>query len=264
MKLDLICELKKIIYNTNDLKGTFSKIHPNTKYTLDNILNEILYFLNSGVSWNYLRSTIKPKTLYWHYSRFVKYNVFGRLLSKLQTKYIKKTNTNNINLLIDASIVYNKNGVNKLGRNKFYKNKRTTKISLMTDTNGFPLSVLFMKGNYHDNKVFNKHVTNCINLTRFDNKKIIADKGYSSHKNYELLDKNNIKHIIPPRKNMKMYSSYVYSQKEYAKRIKIENIFALLKNYKRINNRYDKLLRTYISFVYLALIKISINIINKQ
>ncbi len=28
----------------------------------------------------------------------------------------------------------------------------------MTDINGFPLSALFMKGNYHDDSVFHKHI----------------------------------------------------------------------------------------------------------
>ena len=263
MKLDIINELKIIIFNTTGLNDTYNKQHPNTKYTIDDILKEIIYFLNSGVSWPHLRSHIKSKTLFWHYSKFVKYNIFGRLLSKLRTKYIKLIDNDKINFLIDTSIIYNKNGINKLGRNKFYKNKMTTKISLMTDINGFPFSVLFTKGNYHDNSVFHKHVTDCIKLVRFNKKRIIADKGYSSYKNYKLLDKNNIEHIIPPRKNMHIYKTYKYLKKEYMNRIKIENIFAMIKNYKRINNRYDKLIRSYSSFVYLSLSKLSINIINK-
>ena len=64
-----------------------------------------------------------------------------------------------LHFYIDSTIIYNKYGINKIGRNKFYKNKNTTKISLMTDINGFPLSIFFMKGNYHDNSVFNKHIT---------------------------------------------------------------------------------------------------------
>ena len=106
--------------------------------------------------------------------------------------------------MVDSTIIYNKNGNNKIGRNKFYKNKKVTKISLMTDINGFPLSIFFMKGNYHDNSVFTKHIKDACILLPKKNKKIMADKAYSSNKNYELLNDKNIKHIIPPRKNMKM------------------------------------------------------------
>ena len=140
----------------------------------------------------------------------------------------------------------------------------------MTDINGFPLSILFMKGNYHDTTVFNKHIKDCVLLIPNKNKniknkiKIIADKAYSSKKNYNLLDSYNLSHIIPPRKNMKQFSNYKYDLNEYKKRIKIEHIFSRLKIYKRINVRYDKYLRTFAAFVYIALIFISINIINKK
>ena len=69
-------------------------------------------------------------------------------------------------------------------------------------------------------------------------------------------------HIIPPRKNMKMASTYKYDKNEYIKRIKIENIFARLKMYKRINLRYDKYLRNFSGFIFIALSFISIKIIN--
>jgi len=170
----------------------------------------------------------------------------------------KKTN----NLYIDSTIIYNKNGTNKIGRNKFYKNKKTPKISLMTDMNGFPLSILFMKGNYHDNTVFEKHIRDAIIITPKIKKTIIADKAYSSLKNYKLLDDKNFNHILPPRNNMKIAKTYVYDKDTYKKRIKIEHIFGRLKLFRRINQRNDKLLRNFSGFSYLALSSIVINILN--
>ena len=120
-----------------------------------------------------------------------------------------------------------------------------------------------MKGNYHDTTVFNKHIKDAILSIPNKKFKIIADKAYCSNKNYSLLQSLNIKSIIPPRKNMKIASSYKYDKFEYIKRIKIEHIFARLKTYKRINYRYDKFLRTFSSFIFLALSIISLNIINK-
>ncbi len=198
MNLDIKQEIKNIVLKTNNLKFTFNKIHPNTKYSLDEIIEELLYFLKSGTSYRMFRSKISYKTINYYYSKFVKYNIFFKLYKKIRSLYLNKCSSNKINsILIDSTIINNKFGINKTGRNKFYKNKRSTKISLMTDINGFPLSILFMKGNYHDNSVFEKHIKDVQIL--FPKKKItiIADKAYSSNKNYLLLDNKNIKHTIP-------------------------------------------------------------------
>lgn len=264
MNINLAIEIKKIVMNTKSLKDTFSKKHPNTKYSLDLIIKELLYFLKSGVSWRYLRSQINYKTLHMYYLKFVKHNVFLKLFNKIRNIYINKYIINDASLLIDSTIVYNKYGINKIGRNKFYKNKNATKISLMTDSNGFPLSILFLKGNYHDNSVFDKHVRDANILLPNIRKRIIADKAYSSKKNYVLLNEHNISHIIPPRKNMKMAKTYKYNKDDYKKRIKIEQIFSRLKIYKRIYARYDKLLSNFKGFVLLAFSIIGLNILNSS
>ena len=261
MNFDIKTEMKKVILKSS-LKDSFNKMHSNAKYSLDLIISELLYFLKSGISWNFLRSPIKSKTLFWHFTRFVDNHIFLKLYNKIRKVYIDKYIKDNCSLLIDSTNIPNKNGFNKIGRNKFYKNKYSTKISLMTDINGFPLSILFMKGNYHDNTVFDKHIKDAQMIISNKKLKVIADKAYSSHKNYKLLDDHNISHIIPPRRNMKLASSYNYNKDEYKKRIRIEHIFGRLKTYKRMNHRYDKFLSTFAEFVYFSLSIISINLIN--
>ena len=59
---------------------------------------------------------------------------------------------------------------------------------------------------------------------------------------------------------MKLYNTYKYSIKEYKERIKIEQIFGILKFNKRLCCRYDKLLSSYSSFTHLAFSIIAINI----
>ena len=118
-----------------------------------------------------------------------------------------------------------------------------------------------MKGNYHDNTVFERHIKDAKLILPKQKKTIIADKAYSAKNNYKLLDTNNFNHIIPPRKNMA--KTYNYDKDEYKKRIKIEHIFGRLKMYKRIEQRNDKLLKNYRGFTLLAFSWISINILNK-
>ena len=141
MNINIHDKLKKIILNTKTLKDTDINKYPNSKYNLDLIIDELLYFFKSGISWAHLRSPIKYKTLFWHFTKFSNYNVFNRLFTQVKNFYLNKFFPINANLLIDSTVIFNKSGVTKIGRNKFYKNKRSTKISLMTDVNGFPLSV---------------------------------------------------------------------------------------------------------------------------
>lgn len=213
-----------------------------------------------------MRSKINVKTLYWHFTNLVRYDVFNRTLKRLKTIYAKNIikKYKRIDILIDASVINNKYGVNKIGRNKFHKNKKVTKLSLMTDSYGYPLSILFMKGNRHDNIKFNDHIRDIPRILKKRKIRILADKGYSSSDNYKLLEKNNMEHIIPPRKNMKIYKSYIYLKSDYIKRIKIENIFGILKNYKRISIRYDKLLRNFRGFISLGLLIVVERIMNKN
>lgn len=265
MNIDIIYELKKIILNSN-IKNTYIHKYPNSKYSLDLIINELIYVLNTGLSWRNLRSKINSKTLYWHFSKFVKYDIFKKLFEVLRSNFYNYTG-NKINdttyLIVDSTIIWNKFGIDRLGRNKYYKNKRAMKISLLTDINGIPLSIFYLLGNRHDNICFIDHVDDVIKNLPKCNFKFLCDKGYTCNKNYKYLEKNNFSHIIPPRKNMKIYNSYKYDKKEYKKRIIIEHIFSRLKMFRRINLRYDKLFINYINFVYLALSIIGFKIIKK-
>lgn len=257
--------LKCTVLKCKHIARTYTIKHPNTKYSLDLIINEILYVLRSGISWNMYRSKINNKTLYYHFSKFVKHNIFLKAFTKIKNTYLKKyiNKFDNCDLIVDSTVIQNKYGINKIGRNKFYKNKKSTKLSLLTDINGFPLSIFFMKGNYHDNSIFEKHIFDIELLLPTKNLRIIADKGYSSKKNYLFLESKNIGHIIPPRRNMKIYDNYLYNKNEYIKRIKVEHIFGRIKNYKRISLRYDKQLRNFSAFVFLSLSIIATNIYNK-
>lgn len=154
--------------------------------------------------------------------------------------------------LIDSTILNNKYGITKIGRNKYYKNKRCMKLSMMTDSYGVPLSILMMKGNQHDNKAFKRHIDDAIIILPKHKKKVLADKAYCSKSNYKLLDDMKIDHIIPPRKNMKLFETYRYEKTEYVKRIRIEQTFARLKKLRRLEARYDKKMRSMWGFAYLG------------
>lgn len=169
---------------------------------LDDIINDIIYVLKTGVSWRSIRTHIDYRTLYFHFKRFVKHDIFSRLFKKIRNKYIN----NNISdtYIIDSSFIMNICGKNKISRNKFFKNKNCNKISLITDDNGIPLSVLVNKGTVHDITFINKHYNDLIIFSKKNNikKYLLADKAYESKKYRTKLLKYNYNLMVPKKKRI--------------------------------------------------------------
>ena len=49
----------------------------------EDIIAEILYVLKTGISWRNIRSKINYNTLYWHYKRLTKYEIFNKVYERL-------------------------------------------------------------------------------------------------------------------------------------------------------------------------------------
>ena len=239
--------IKDIILRDTALNKKYTLNHPRTKYTLDDILIDILYVLKTGIPWRSMRSHIHWNTLYHHFKDIVNRNIFGKLFSVLKRRYLNKRLINT--LIVDTSFIPNKYGRNKIARNKFYKNKRGNKISLITDVNGIPLSVVINKGTVHDIKFINTHLKDFSNVNKPTI--LLADKGYVSNNLRNILLNKNISIMTPRKSNQKKCETF--DKNLYKKRIRIENTFQKLKIYRRINMRYDHYLKTFNSFVMLSL-----------
>ena len=116
----LISLLKNYIILNKSIGKFYLKSFPNSKYSLEHILGDILYVLKTGIAWRDLRSTITWQTVYFHFKRFTKYNIFKQLFFKLRKLYINSLKDNILS--IDSSFIANKYGKNKISRNKFFKN----------------------------------------------------------------------------------------------------------------------------------------------
>jgi transposase len=239
---------KKIVFKNKDLNKSYNYAHPNKKYSIDLIIGEIIFVLKTGIAWRNLRSSMNWNTLYHHYRRFVKFDIFNKVFNYLRNIYFKSTKSNV--QIIDSSFIPNKYGQNNISRNKFYKNKNGNKISLLTDIHGVPLSVFMDKGSVHDISFMSKHLKDCKFIFKNKNNTLLADKGYESKKLRGQLAENNCILIIPKKKNSKQ--NYFFDKKLYKSRIKVENSFQKLKAFRKIMWRYDSLFSNYCSFVLLA------------
>lgn len=81
-------------------------------------------------------------------------------------------------------------------------------------------------------------------------KELLADKGYDSDWFRNALATRGITPCIPPTANRKIH--HAYDKQLYRQRHKIENLFARLKDWRRIATRYDRCAHTFMSAIAIA------------
>jgi transposase len=79
---------------------------------------------------------------------------------------------------------------------------------------------------------------------------LIADRGYDSNWFSEALAKRGCESCIPSTKSRKI--PLPYDKALYKQRHKIENMFAKLKDWRRIATRYDRCAHTFFSSICIA------------
>ena len=79
---------------------------------------------------------------------------------------------------------------------------------------------------------------------------LIADRGYDSAWFREELEARGIEPCIPSSRSRKV--PYAYDTALYRQRHKFENLFAKLKDWRRIATRYDRCAQTFFSAICIA------------
>lgn len=127
------------------------------------------------------------------------------------------------------------------------KGGRNTKLSLLVNLAGLPLSMKLVCGNQHDSKSATDTLRGFIHGNF-----VLADKAYDSNHIRSFIKENGGFAVIP---NMpQRILPYKYDKDIGKLRHKVENTFAKLKRFRRIANRYDKLTQTFMGFLSLAAI----------
>jgi transposase len=79
---------------------------------------------------------------------------------------------------------------------------------------------------------------------------IVADKGYDSDAFVETITTQGGQAVIPPRSNR--LNPRTFDRHLYRDRNLIERFFSRIKQFRRIATRYDKLAKSFLSFIHLA------------
>lgn len=115
---------------------------------------------------------------------------------------------------------------------------------MAVDALGNPLRVILSAGQIADIDCAAK------TIEHLSAQAIIADKGYDADHFVAKIEAAGAKAVIPPRSNR--LSQRSFDRHLYQDRNLIERFFARIKHFRRIATRYDKLAKSFLSFVHLA------------
>ena len=130
----------------------------------------------------------------------------------------------------------------------------TTKIHALVDAHGLPIALKLTEGQAHDGKSAADMLGGL-----GEGQVLLADRGYDSDALRETLAAQgawgNIK-PMPGRVNIPVFSPFLYRLRNL-----VERFFNKLKQFRRIATRYGKLGATFMAFIQLATVRISLRII---
>jgi transposase len=124
------------------------------------------------------------------------------------------------------------------------KGGRNSKVHACVNGKGKAVKVMLIPGNEHEIKTAQEIVGNA------KNKIILADRGYDSDEFRKFVGDNGGVALIPGKSNRT--GTVFYIPEIGKKRRVVENFFARIKRFRRVNTRYDSLVCTYMSFLALA------------
>jgi transposase len=116
---------------------------------------------------------------------------------------------------------------------------------------GNPVELILTPGQAHDLTCAEPLIQNA------DPDALIADKAYDADSFVETLTERGISPVIPPKENRTSKRACDFAL--YCERNLVERFFNLLKHFRAIATRYDKLARNFLAGVQLGAITILLN-----
>lgn len=226
--------------------------HPRYKYTDKLCLACIYFIIKYGSTWESFLGPISGKQLNKKHHQYLKLDIYSKFFNESLKKYLEKNDIKYLSM--DATILTNKNCVELEKSNPRNRNKKGIKLNVIIDEKMAPLHLSINESTINESKIAQTDVTNMVNKTAIkkainklaNDPYLLADSGYDSSYIADKLKKANIKPILYPRnrncKNPKKMRYLNKKQKKiYKKRIVVENFFAIIKKYPKINCVYEKL-----------------------
>jgi transposase len=222
------------------------------KYSLRSIWDAILYVIKTGCQWRMLPSDFpKWQSVYFYYRKWIKDEIFDKVLDKLRSKArLKNGQSEKATLgIVDSQTV-------KWGNNRSLKsydgNKKIKGIKrhIVVDKNGFLLAVMVTVAHIHDSQCL-MMLMKVLKESFANIKCIMADGGYRGEVIKEVFKKfNYVIQVVLRKDNTKE------PFKPVAKRWIVERTFAWFENDRRLNRNYELLMESAEEMTKIAAIKL--------
>ncbi|MER8505125.1 IS5 family transposase [Mesorhizobium sp. M0045] len=212
------------------------------------VLSGILFVIRNGLRWRDVPSDYGPhKTIYNRFIRWSRLGVFNRILAELAAQGGETDN-----LMIDATHLKAHRTAASLLKKGLYpgcigrsRGGLTTKLQVVCDGKGRPRLLHLSEGQANDHKTAAAVIEDLPAA-----KSLLADRAYSSAAFRQALVERGITPCIPPHAKHRVQHSY--DPVLYRQRHRIENMFARLKDWRRIHTRYDRCAHTFLSAIAFA------------
>lgn len=218
------------------------------RFSVDSVLQAIIYILKSGCQWRLLPVTFGPswQTVHRHFICWSKHGIFQRAYEHLVVLYTKKLGQKRRSIITDCSYIKNISGRNCLGPCPVDRGRKATKLSVICDDVGVVLAASFHGGNKCDYKAFLHTLNQSTVVRRYAKKKIfLADRAY---------DNRRCDHIVSSHGMINQCSRKGTVTCPIPKnRAVVEHVFAWLDKFRRIMVRYEQHIVHYKSFTMIAL-----------
>lgn len=241
------------------------------------IINGILWRLHTGAPWEDIPERYgKSKTIYDRFSWWRRNGTWARIAQALQLKLDALGLIDWEQWSLDGTIVRahrvaagapldpvdgsDEPSNHALGRSV---GGFSTKIHLLSDSNGVPLDALLTGGQTHESTQA-EALLEQVNIPRSKTgrrrrpRRLSADRAYDAQRIRHWLRRRGIKPVIPPKRRKgkpKRGRPVSYDQQAYRKRSTIEQCVGWLKECRAIATRYEKLALNYLGLVKLACIE---------
>jgi transposase len=202
------------------------------------VLHKIFWVLETGSQWRNVPSElVSAKTIYHYFRQWSQLRVFEDCFYELARRVPQD------HVVVDTTFVKNVFGKDVLGRNPTDRGRKATKVSLITNQHGTPLSVTFHKANRNDSLTLRHSVDTLARKTGIGNNiPLYADKGYDSE-TCRLVCRNH--NLVP---HIAARGTADVDRERYV----VEQTFGLLDRFRRIVLRYDSSIVMFKSFWFLA------------
>lgn len=233
------------------------------KEEIDHYIDVIFKVIKTGIPWKTLNEKLHYTTYFKKFSKWNNLNLFENI-HKIIIKILNNRDllfVDNKDLYIDSTMIKNINGYEYLGSNHYDRNRNGNKISIIVTKTGIPIGIKLAPANIHDINLVNDTIDTIDNISiKIVGCRIGADKGYISKELKEKLKNDkNIDLITCNKRNSKNYINTLSENIFLKGRYIVENTNTWIKDYRRVNNRYDQKALNYEQIIFFTINNIILN-----